>query len=203
MSSPCMSRIDNIMSRIHVKPKKLDMTMSRNIVNSWKCQLLTQFCVKPKKLDMTMSRKLDTILTLSRCQGVSRKKRHIFLTPLTLSTGRVAVRWSGSWANLATSNCFQWASMLLTPRHYQLETTLTQNANTLCTLNFTPSSADPCLYTKLTPTGYFYILVHVDDLVMAAENKTAISDLKNLLHHKYGIEDLGPVRRFTSYQVDR
>jgi hypothetical protein len=78
------------------------------------------------------------------------------------------------------------------------------NTNVKCKHSlYTPSSADPCLYTKLTPTGYFYILVHVDDLVMAAENKTAISDLKNLIYHKYGIEDLGPVRRFTSYQVDR
>jgi hypothetical protein len=68
---------------------------------------------------------------------------------------------------------------------------------------FVPSPADPCLYIKQTENGYFYILVHVDDLVMAHKDMTAITTLKNFLHLKYGIKDLGAVKRFTSYQVTR
>jgi transposase InsO family protein len=74
---------------------------------------------------------------------------------------------------------------------------------TLRSMDFHPSPADPCLYTKLTSNGYFYVLVYVDDLVMAHADMAPISELKQLLHKKYGIKDLGPVNRFTSYQVTR
>lgn len=68
---------------------------------------------------------------------------------------------------------------------------------------FVSSDADPCLYMKEFESGKMYILVYVDDLAIAHSSLETIKVFKNRLHAKYGIKDLGPLRKFTSYQIER
>jgi hypothetical protein len=73
----------------------------------------------------------------------------------------------------------------------------------LRSLKFVPSPADPCFYIRGTGEDKMMILIHVDDLAIAAKDKKAIAEFKELLNQKYGIKDLGPITRYTSYQLTR
>ena len=73
----------------------------------------------------------------------------------------------------------------------------------LTSQGFSSSVADPCLYNKLEGGSYFYVLVYVDDLALAHHSIDGIKTFKQNLHLKYGINDLGPIAKFTSYQVVR
>ena len=73
----------------------------------------------------------------------------------------------------------------------------------LQSLRFIPSPADPCLYIRGSGDEKMMILIHDDDLAIAAKDKKQISEFKDLLNQKYGIKDLGPITRYTSYQLNR
>ena len=73
----------------------------------------------------------------------------------------------------------------------------------LTSQGFSSSIADPCLYTKLEGGSYYYVLVYVDDLALAHHSIDAIKTFKQNLHLKYGIKDLGPIAKLTSYKVVR
>jgi hypothetical protein len=68
---------------------------------------------------------------------------------------------------------------------------------------FQRSPADPCLYSKLVGGTFFRILVYVDDLALAHKSIQVINQFKKEMHDKYSIKDLGPIQKFTSYQISR
>jgi hypothetical protein len=73
--------------------------------------------------------------------------------------------------------------------------------NYLVSLGVEVSEADPCLYSRVVDGIKMLILLHVDDLAIASSSRTALDKLKSQLHEKYGIKDLGPMKRYLSYQV--
>ena len=73
----------------------------------------------------------------------------------------------------------------------------------LTSQGFAQSDADPCLYTKMVNDERMYVLVYVDDLAIAHSSLAYINEFKLKMDGRYGIKDLGSVKRFTSYQVAR
>lgn len=57
------------------------------------------------------------------------------------------------------------------------------------------SGADPSLFVKST-LGTIIILVCVDDIVMTSDDHYGITALKELLHNRFAIEDLGILKYF-------
>ncbi|CAI7876105.1 unnamed protein product [Closterium sp. NIES-53] len=64
---------------------------------------------------------------------------------------------------------------------------------TLATLGFAPSTADPSLFLRTDTTlPPFYILVYVDDLVVATADTEALAYVKSELQKRHTCIDLGP-----------
>lgn len=73
--------------------------------------------------------------------------------------------------------------------------------DTLVHLGFTQSRADYSLFTKKTSTGFTAILVYVDDLVITGNDLTEIQHVKDSLHHKFSIKDIGELQYFLGFEV--
>ncbi|CAI7748251.1 unnamed protein product [Closterium sp. NIES-53] len=64
---------------------------------------------------------------------------------------------------------------------------------TLAALGFTPSTADPSLFLRTdTSLPPLYVLVYVDDLVLATADSEALTLVKSLLQKRHTCTDLGP-----------
>ena len=63
---------------------------------------------------------------------------------------------------------------------------------TLLTLGFLPSTADPCLYVMVTPSGErIYMNTYVDDLFLAANPSQAKDNIIAGLSKAFAITNLG------------
>jgi hypothetical protein len=59
---------------------------------------------------------------------------------------------------------------------------------------FVVAKADPCLYTRLSANGDFIMLsIHVDDQLIACNNRSALDKFKYLLNAQFECADSGPV----------
>lgn len=67
--------------------------------------------------------------------------------------------------------------------------------------NFVQGQADPCLYIK--GGGDIYILVYVDDLVVAAVSQDLIENTAELLNTSFEIKCLGPIKKYLGLEFDR
>ncbi|CAI7880243.1 unnamed protein product [Closterium sp. NIES-53] len=64
---------------------------------------------------------------------------------------------------------------------------------TLATLGFAPSTADPLLFLRTDTTmPPFYVLVYVDDFVLATADTEALAHVKSELQKRHTCTDLGP-----------
>ena len=69
---------------------------------------------------------------------------------------------------------------------------------------YTQSPYDPCVYThKLLGGEYIYLLLYVDDMLIAFKNSAAIDRLKNQLSSEFEMKDLGEVRRILGMEIER
>lgn len=73
----------------------------------------------------------------------------------------------------------------------------------LLTLNFSQSNSDPSLFTKSSPGSFTYVLVYVDDLIVASDNMKSISTLKQFLNDALKIKDLGCIKYFLEIEACR
>ena len=73
--------------------------------------------------------------------------------------------------------------------------------STLISLGFTSSPGDACLYTHSSHP--LFLILHVDDFIIAGNQSSLRDDIIASLSVKYGIKCLGEVTRFTNYQVSR
>ncbi|CAI7768302.1 unnamed protein product [Closterium sp. NIES-53] len=75
---------------------------------------------------------------------------------------------------------------------------------TLAALGFAPSTADPSMFfrtdTSLPP---FYVLMYVDDLVIAIADTEALALVKLELQKRHTCTDLGEVRTYLGLQITR
>ena len=70
--------------------------------------------------------------------------------------------------------------------------------------DFTESNADPGLYIHDTPSGKpAYILVYVDDLLIAARDLNAVTTIKSKIMSSFEARDLGEANTFLGMNITR
>lgn len=61
----------------------------------------------------------------------------------------------------------------------------------LCEIKFVQNPADHCAYTKVTETEKVFIIIWVDDLIIAASDMNVLNGVKEMLMSKFRMKDLG------------
>ncbi|CAI7783062.1 unnamed protein product [Closterium sp. NIES-54] len=75
-------------------------------------------------------------------------------------------------------------------------------SSTLRALGFRPSRAASCLFLRLNPSP-FYILVYVDDMLLAADTTAELQEVKDELQTRLACKDLGEVRNYLGMEITR
>ncbi|WVZ83833.1 hypothetical protein U9M48_030931 [Paspalum notatum var. saurae] len=66
------------------------------------------------------------------------------------------------------------------------------------------SKYDSCVYFKQFPNGSsIYLLLYVDDMLIASYDKALINVLKSQLSHEFEMKDLGPTKKILSMEIQR
>ncbi|CAI7780888.1 unnamed protein product [Closterium sp. NIES-54] len=73
---------------------------------------------------------------------------------------------------------------------------------TLAALDFFPSSADPSLFVRRGSTPLF-VLVYVDDLVLATPDRCALASVKEELQRRHTCTDLGELQHYLGLQITK
>ncbi|MEN7973604.1 MAG: reverse transcriptase domain-containing protein, partial [Verrucomicrobiota bacterium] len=71
----------------------------------------------------------------------------------------------------------------------------------LLDLGFVQSSSDPCIYTRQKQKELQLLAVYVDDLVLAVKTDAEMTHLKEQLHQKFKMKDLGQLHYFLGVKV--
>ena len=65
-------------------------------------------------------------------------------------------------------------------------------------------SYDPCVYfKKIRESAFIYLLIYVDDMLIASSDKTEIHKLKLILNEEFDMKDLGAARRILGIDIIR
>lgn len=71
-------------------------------------------------------------------------------------------------------------------------------------IGFTPCEHDCCVYVKrLDDDSYIYLLLYVDDMLIAAKRKVEINKIKDLLSKEFDMKDLGIARKILGMEICR
>ena len=63
---------------------------------------------------------------------------------------------------------------------------------------------DCCVYVKVLVDGsYIYLLLYVDDMLIATKRMCEDDKLKSLLHKEFDIKDLGATNKIMSIEIRR
>ena len=73
----------------------------------------------------------------------------------------------------------------------------------LVEIGFKPSPADPCLFTRGSNETLIILLVYVDDLLVASISTDLIGEVRSLIAARFSIKDLGELRFFLGFQIER
>lgn len=73
---------------------------------------------------------------------------------------------------------------------------------TLTNYSFVRCDSDPCLY-KHGNSICTYLVVHVDDIMIAGSSKTRIDNIITVLNHEFSLTNLGDIRCYLGVQVTR
>ncbi|WVZ17300.1 hypothetical protein V8G54_010282 [Vigna mungo] len=73
----------------------------------------------------------------------------------------------------------------------------------LTSVNYKQSKSDHSLFIKRTNTCFTALLVYVDDIVLAGNSMEEINCIKELLHKKFRIKNLGELKYFLGSEVAR
>jgi hypothetical protein len=68
---------------------------------------------------------------------------------------------------------------------------------------FTQSQADPCLFTKNEDDDTIFILLYVDDLLIASKKETKINEIIKTLEQNFEIKNLGDVKYYLGIGIQR
>jgi len=68
---------------------------------------------------------------------------------------------------------------------------------------FTPTTADPCIYTRRTGSTFMMLSLHVDDQLIACNNRFALDDFKHSLNKKFECSDSGAAGYFLGFNIHR
>jgi Reverse transcriptase (RNA-dependent DNA polymerase) len=70
-------------------------------------------------------------------------------------------------------------------------------------MGFVPSPADPSLFTLTGKAFNIYLLVYVDDILIAGSDKTTVDNVKQELLNKFEGRDLGEINSFLGINITR
>ncbi|GJU78181.1 retrotransposon protein, putative, ty1-copia subclass [Tanacetum coccineum] len=70
-------------------------------------------------------------------------------------------------------------------------------------LNFKRSDYDSCVYFKSVNGSPIYLLLYVDDMLIAAKDKTEVANLKAQLSKEFEMTDLGPAKKILGMEIIR
>ncbi|GJV60289.1 retrovirus-related pol polyprotein from transposon TNT 1-94 [Tanacetum coccineum] len=73
----------------------------------------------------------------------------------------------------------------------------------LKSLGFRQSYVDTSLFTLQTDNTFLSLLVYVDDILIACNDRSLIDHLKTSLHTKFSIKDLGPLHYYLGIELLR
>ncbi|KAA0040136.1 retrovirus-related Pol polyprotein from transposon TNT 1-94 [Cucumis melo var. makuwa] len=63
---------------------------------------------------------------------------------------------------------------------------------------------DPCVYyKKLTDGSLIYLLLYVDDMLLAGKNLTKLNEIKEQLKNEFEMKDLGSAKRILGMEITR
>jgi hypothetical protein len=71
----------------------------------------------------------------------------------------------------------------------------------LCQLGFQTSKADTSLFMFHQGSVQMYLLIYVDDIIVASSSSTVVDALLNQLHADFALKDLGPLSYFLGIEV--
>ncbi|CAI7837476.1 unnamed protein product [Closterium sp. NIES-53] len=74
--------------------------------------------------------------------------------------------------------------------------------STLGSLDFHPSTSDPNLFIRATPSRFF-ILVYVDDMILVTKDQTELAAVKTALCEKLAMKDLGKLTNYLGMEITR
>lgn len=75
--------------------------------------------------------------------------------------------------------------------------------NVLCSFGFRRGLADPCLYSKMIDGKWTFVLIYVDDIIVASELSESIISVEKLLSDSFEIKILGEISNFLGIEVHR
>ena len=70
-------------------------------------------------------------------------------------------------------------------------------------MGFVASAADPALWVKSGKAGVVYLLVYVDDMLIATKSKEEMQRTKELVMRVFDARDLGEARMFIGFEISR
>lgn len=73
----------------------------------------------------------------------------------------------------------------------------------LIAAEFRQSNADPCLYSKLTNGIWCYVLVYVDDILVASSQTELLDEVQKLLASKFSINNLGLIKSYLGLDISK
>jgi hypothetical protein len=69
---------------------------------------------------------------------------------------------------------------------------------------YTRSSYDNCVYyRKLSDGSFIYLLLYVDDMLIAAKSMLDVKRLKSLLSDEFEMKNLGAVKKILRMEIQR
>lgn len=68
---------------------------------------------------------------------------------------------------------------------------------------FKRGKADICLYSKQVGKEWIYVLIYVDDIIMASKSETLLLNTENFLKSKFEIKNLGDLKYYLGVQFYR
>lgn len=69
--------------------------------------------------------------------------------------------------------------------------------------NFKQSKTDQCLYSKKMNNNWCYILVYVDDIIIAGKTENTIHEVESILSKEFKIKALGPIKQYLGIAVTK
>ncbi|UYV73167.1 K02A2.6-like, partial [Cordylochernes scorpioides] len=77
----------------------------------------------------------------------------------------------------------------------------TKIASTLIKNNFKQSTVDPCLFTKNEENHSIYLILYVDDMLLASDSKIIIQNTVKTLEKEFEIKNLGDPTQFIGIEI--
>lgn len=73
----------------------------------------------------------------------------------------------------------------------------------LCEMKFVQNPADHCVYSKVTEKDKVYMIIWVDDLIIAASDANVLRCVKEMLKSKFRMKDLGKLTHFLGIDFEQ